>query len=159
MDITTTNLETLLKQFASFRKIYAKLCMEALPQYNFSPSEIDILLFLANNKTINTAKELGFYLKISKSLVCRSVDSLLKRNLLAIIEDQSDRRIQHLSLTKDTSEVVRVLKVSQATLAKQLLSDISEHELEIVNRVVSIISRNVTELSERSFTNGSIKRS
>ncbi|MEF9962385.1 MAG: helix-turn-helix domain-containing protein [Erysipelotrichaceae bacterium] len=151
MDITSTNLETLLKQFASFRKVYAKLCLDSLPQYNFAPSEIDILLFLSNNLSINTAKELGFYLQVSKSLICRSVDSLLKREFIRICEDENDKRIQHLLLNEKSNEVIKVLKTSQIIFQQQILNGISENDLNVVKRVVSVIDENVKQINERSF--------
>ena len=49
-----TNLETLVKRCAAFRKVYARVCAPQLKQYQLSPSEVDILIFLSNNRTINT---------------------------------------------------------------------------------------------------------
>ena len=39
-----TNLETLVKRCAAFRKVYARISAPELKHYQLSPSEVDILI-------------------------------------------------------------------------------------------------------------------
>ena len=48
----------------------------------YSPNEISILLFLANNPSIDTNSQLCTCLGVSKALVCRSVDALLGKEMI-----------------------------------------------------------------------------
>ena len=141
-----TNVESMIKQFSMIRKAYAKYLCQAFPDENFSPSEIDILIFLSNNSSINTSKELVVYLGISKSLVCRSVESLLHRGYLKIRDDEKDRRIQRLALTELSSDIIGEIKQHQDWFSKTVLSNVEEQKLKIVIEVMEQIQENVTNI-------------
>lgn len=140
----TTNVESMLKQFAMIRKAYAKYICQAFAEENFSPSELDILIFLSNNSSIDTSKELVVCLGISKSLVCRSVEGLVKRGLLSINEDGQDRRVQRLTLTKESSMIIEKCKEQQKWFSKKILEHIKEEELLVTSRVMEQIQEQVT---------------
>ena len=61
-----TNIEKVLKHFANIRKVYAKSFTNMLEDDSFSPNEINVLIFLNNNPTKNTSKELCKYLDVIK---------------------------------------------------------------------------------------------
>ena len=136
------SVEEMLKQYAQIRKAYAKHLCNAMKHENFSPSEIDILIFLSNNPSIHTSKELTLYLGISKSLVCRSVESLLQRGLLTTKEDTKDRRIQRLNITDQAYPVIREIKQCQKIFTDYVMKDISEEEMERLEQTMKKINQN-----------------
>ena len=80
-----TNVEEMLKACMYIRKVYVNEFYSYFKEENYSPNEIDILLFLHNNPNINTSMQLCVCLNVSKTLVSRSIDSfLLKRNFLLV---------------------------------------------------------------------------
>ena len=127
-----TNLETLVKRCAAFRKVYARISAPELKHYQLSPSEVDILIFLSNNRTINTAKELSAFLGISKGLVARGIESLLLKGYVYIETDNSDRRIQHLFLTEAAQEVIQVLLKKRSEVEAHILKGIPQEHINIV---------------------------
>lgn len=143
-----TNLETLVKRCAAFRKVYAKVSAPELKRYQLSPSEVDILIFLSNNRTINTAKELSTFLGISKGLVARGIETLLMKNYLHIETDGSDRRIQHLFLTKEVEEVIQVLSKKRSEVEARILKGIPQEHLDIVVQTFDSINANIENISE-----------
>ena len=80
-----------------------------------------MLIFLSNNRTINTAKELSAFLGISKGLVARGIESLLLKGYVYIETDNSDRRIQHLFLTEAAQEVIQVLLKKRSEVEAHIL--------------------------------------
>ena len=148
MDNIIGNVETMLQQFAMIRKAYGKLCFSSLASYEFSPSEIDILIFLSNNKTINTAKELTFYLNISKALTARSVESLRKRELIEVVEDKEDKRVKHLYLKNDSKGIIQQIKEQKRELGTILLKDVTSEEMQTLVETIHKINKNIHEMME-----------
>lgn len=142
------SMDELLKQATYMRKAYAKICYQALSEYRFSPSEINILIFLSRNKKINTSKELVMYLGISKSLVARSVDSLIKRELIEIQEDDKDKRIQHLVLTKQSELLVKKMKQCHDKFTKLMSEGVDKKDMETVSKVYNQMHANLEKVLE-----------
>lgn len=148
METRERSVETMLQQFAMIRKVYGKLCFQSLSSYEFSPSEIDILIFLSNNQTINTAKELAFCLNISKGLIARSVESLMKRELIEVKEDRSDKRIKHVFLKDNSEGVVQQIKEQKNALAQILRKGVSDEELQVLLETMMKINKNMQIMLE-----------
>ena len=143
-----TNLETLVKRSAEFRRIFAKASAPELKHYQLSPSEVDILIFLSNNSGINTAKELCAFLGISKGLVARGIESLLQRQFLYIETDTEDRRIQHLFLTARVQEIIEVLSAKRREIEICIFDGIREEELDVMVQTFDRINANIERLLE-----------
>ena len=86
-----TNVEEMLKACMYIRKVYVNEFYSYFKEENYSPNEIDILLFLHNNPNINTSMQLCVCLNVSKTLVSRSIDSLIKKKLLISKKDEKDK--------------------------------------------------------------------
>lgn len=140
------NVESMLKQFAVIRKAYGKYLYASIKDQNFSPSEIDILIFLFNNPSINTSKELVVCLAVSKSLVARSVDSLVQKGLLCMIEDKKDHRIQHLKITEQAIPYIDEIKKYRDSFTKQALADIDEKDLICMEETMKKIEDNLQKI-------------
>ena len=124
-----SNVENMLDMFTQIRKVYVNEFGKLFPEENFSPNEIDVLIFLSNNPSINTNRQLSLCLNVSKGLICRSTDSLFRRGLLAVTPDSSDSRIQHLSLTEQADSIIRDLQYARRKLEAEVLHDIPKEEL------------------------------
>lgn len=141
-------LESLIKTLEQFRKAYAKLCYPHLANYGFSPCEVEILIFLSNNPNIQTAKELTIFLGVSKGLIARSVDNLMKKDLLHVDIDTNDRRIQHLSLSAASSDIIAYLKEKQNEFSQLTTRDIDPDDLLRIGRVFTQMNMNIEGILE-----------
>ena len=141
------NLETLVKRCPALRKVYARISAPDLKRYQLSPSEVDILIFLSNNRTINTAKELSAFLGISKGLVARGIEALLMKQYLYIEIDNEDHRIQHLYLTEEVQEIISVLLEKRKEVEQYILNGIPQEHLDIVVQTFDRINENVEQIS------------
>ena len=50
-------------------KAYRKMCALAVAEYNFTPNEIVVLMFLSNNPGLDSASDIAHYRNIAKGLV------------------------------------------------------------------------------------------
>ena len=128
MEFTQT-MEHVIKELAVIRKVYAKAISESFVQESFSPNEVNILIFLARNPSLNTGRDLSICLDVSKGLVCRSVDALIKKEMITARDDPDDRRIQRLVLTKKADPVIQeIFKVNQE-ISRDIFQGIPEEEI------------------------------
>lgn len=123
------NVETMLAYFSQIRRVYAASLNEKFTEENFSPSEISILFLLLNNPSITTGSQLTTVLGVSKGLISRSLDSLLQRGFISLMEDQRDKRVRHIRLTEEAAPITARVKECVEEVNGRLLADISEEEI------------------------------
>ena len=128
-------MEDYIIKFASIIKELKRKNRSVISSYKLSPNEIDILVALHMGK-FNMAKDIAENFEISKSLVCRSVDSLIKKGYIDTKKDEKDKRITHLILKDEAKPIVEALKENREKNNKILLKDIDEKELKIFNKVL-----------------------
>lgn len=140
-----TNIETMLEYFIQIRKCYANILNKRLKDIKLSPNEINILILLSNNSTITTSSQLNVLLGVSKGLISRSIDSLMKKGWIRCENDVSDRRVLHIYLTSESSEVIKVLKSEIQKINHDVLADISEEEMKAMEMTMSKIIQRFKE--------------
>lgn len=124
------NVETMLKEFSVIRRVYAKTFTQLFDNEDLSPNEIDILLFLSNNPSIDTSKQLVYFLGVSKGLICRSIDSLVRKGYIISEPDKKDRRIQRLKLSSNSSALVLKLREVNQYINSVVLEGVPKEEIE-----------------------------
>ena len=132
-------------------KEYRKISFKAIEEYEFTPCEIDVLMFLFNNTSLDTAKDISKFKGISKSLVSRSVDSLLEKKLISATPDEQDKRIVHLMLTGNASDIVEKLKISKELFSQKVTEGISENDLKTFVTVIQQMLENVNHIKEEEM--------
>ena len=115
--------------------LYDKLLDETALAYDLTRNEKDVLLFLHNNPTYDTASDIVKYRCISKSFVAKSVKALQKKRYIQQEPDTLDRRIIHLSLTGEAEDAVKQLRESQLNFFKILDSQVEEDERAVVRKM------------------------
>ena len=123
-------IEDVLRLSNRMREYYGRQLKNSIPNYVFSPNEISILILLDNNSTITTSTQLRIVLGVSKALISRSVDSLMKKGLIQISEDDMDKRISHIKLTDESKIVLDRIQIEVRKINEKLFSSISEEEFE-----------------------------
>lgn len=131
-----------------FKKMYEKAFYPTTKELQLTQGEIDVLLFLFNNKPLDTAKDIAKYRSISKSMVSKSLDSLLKKGYLSSETDLSDRRSIHLTIQPEAVPKVERLASVQKSILKSLFSDITEDEYAVMKRIFNKISNNISKVLE-----------
>lgn len=127
------------------KHLYENRCKVIIDKYHLTKNEIDILLFLANNPSYDTSRDIVEYRAISKSHVCKSVDSLLRKGYLKGEQDQRDRRLIHLKLQPGVMPIVREAQQMQRDFFNTIYRGIPVEELETVKAALRKMARNIRE--------------
>lgn len=131
------------------QKLYDLFCRQATKDYGLTRNELDVLLFLANNQGYDTARDIVELRGLTKSHVCKSVDSLIRRGYLRGEQDKRDRRLIHLELTEEAGAAARAGQAAQRRFKEVLYRGLSGEERTAVER----ISRKMAENVEREIEN------
>lgn len=138
--------EGFFNYFVKFDKVYRKLCDQAVGEYEFTPNEIQVMMFLANNPGLDSASDIAHYRNISKGLVAKSVESLCQQGYLTTGKDEKDRRLIHLYLTEKSSDVVVKLKECRRTFARSLYDGVPKADLDAIGRSIRVMDRNLENI-------------
>lgn len=133
-----------------FKQLYQLQFKSLANQYNLNMVEVHILLFLKNNPSLNTAKDIVNYRGLAKSNVSTSLESLRKRNLLTIEVDDDNRRIQRITLLEEANQIANKLREKQLALFKDLQKDFSKEEIILMEQLVERMYQNMVDLLDTS---------
>lgn len=131
------------------KKLIAKKVEPIMQECNLRPIELDILVFLHREKSIDTAKGIIRKKHLSKAHISKSIDNLHSKGYIRLCEDEKDHRLLHISLTEMSEEIVgKVIHVYEE--CRDIMQQgISPQELEIVKNVIRKMNQNINrELGE-----------
>lgn len=141
---------TLLESLRRIDKIYRNYFRDRLAEYQFTPNEIVVILFIYNNApALDTATDISRCKGISKGLIARSVESLCRRGFLEAIRDESDRRLIHLRLRDADGHLTEKLRAAQAELTQELERGIPKSHLRITRETIDLLLSNSESLVDR----------
>ncbi len=126
-----------------FRRLYDRMFTELLRQYDLSPCERDILLFLYNHPEHDTASAIVRYRSISKSLVSRSVERLGAIGYLKTAPDPADRRQIRLAITEKALPIVQALHAAQDRCRQVFRECFSDTEYQELYRLLDQADHNI----------------
>jgi MarR family transcriptional regulator for hemolysin len=116
------------------RKVFARHIAGPL---KLSPVEFTILMLVAHNRDA-TQKQLSQALVVSAPNVTALLDRLTERDLITRVRNPSDRRSQHVRLTRSGTALVRQAREVSLTMEGELLKQLSGEER---NLLVALLRR------------------
>jgi len=135
------------EKFQKMDKVYRRFYQHELAEYQFTPNEIAVILFLYNNAPdLDTATDIVRCKGISKGLVARSVDSLCREGYLTAVREPADRRIMHLKLSEKSRPITERIAVKQKELAGKIECGITPEELRITSATLDKLLINTEQL-------------
>ena len=135
-------MEEYIIKFLFIAKAIKNKNRSVISSYKLSPNEIDLLVAL-DMGVYDTAKEIADNFEISKSLVCRSVDSLSKKGYIDTKKDEKDKRVTHLILREEAKPIVDALKENRKKTTEDLLLGIDKEELKTFSKVLNQMKNNM----------------
>ena len=121
---------TLLQFLSQASRLLDQRLNEAAANWQISPSEVRILLFLSCMPQSDTAKDVAFHCGMSKASVSGNVLKLVTRGLLTAEMDLSDRRFQRLALTEQAEPVVDAIRDAVRRLRQEAMAPLPLDEQE-----------------------------
>ena len=135
-------VELTKKFMAAYKAAQKKVCKA----WNVPEVSLDILLFLANNPTYTTARDIVEVRSIKANLVSQHVDRMVREGYLCRKEVQGDRRKRDLSLTEKAMPIVEAGRRMQTDFFETLFHGISEGEKRAFFETMDIMSRNMDKI-------------
>ena len=127
MALNTTRLLRVVQQF---RRHYARQFSGLLEGTGLTMREMDVVLFLANNPSCDTARDVTEFRGLAKSQVSAAVDLLAEKGLLRRGADPSDRRVVRLALTEPGAALGRAAQAIQAACLRDVFAGLTAAEAE-----------------------------
>ena len=119
--------KNLLISLSKLSKMYRAEVKTEMSDSDFSPNELDLIIFLSNNEMYKS-KEIADSLGLSKSLIARSVDSLVAKGFLETRVDETDRRYIHLVLTDQAKPIAERLRNRRKQFIASMTEGISQEQ-------------------------------
>lgn len=129
-------------------KVFKKMCAMEVQEYDFTPGEIIVLLFLLNNPSLNTARDIAYYKGISKGLVARCVESLCQKGYVKAIQDDTDRRIYQLYLTDESYPITVRLQACKKKFNETMMQGIDEEQRNMFYQTIEQMNENIEKFVE-----------
>lgn len=122
----TTDFLTNLRRTYKLHELMLKQISEA---YGLSFLEVNIICFLHNNPTHDTAGDIVELRMLSKGNVSQAVESLIQKSLLMRKADTRDRRKIHLALLPAANPIVDAIDKGQKEFQEEIFYGLSAEEL------------------------------
>lgn len=123
--------------------LYQELLSPTCKKYDLTDNEIMILLYIADEKTADTAKEIISSLKMKKSVVSMSIKDLEERKLVHSSYSESNRKIQHLEVDEKALEIVSEAKKIQDDYYDMITKGFSKVDKTLFKKLLSKVNKNI----------------
>lgn len=131
------------------KKLLAKKVEPIIQECDLRPVELDILVLLQREKSIDTAKGIIQKKHLSKAHISKSIDNLRSRGFIQLEEDISDHRILHIRLTEKSQKIIEEVTKIYEECREIMQRGITKEELEVVKKVIAKMNHNINlELGE-----------
>ena len=131
-----------------FEEAYTTVMRPLTVELKMAQPAVDILLFLANNPGMDTARDICTYRHLKPSIVSFHVDNLVQQGYLERQAIPEDRRKCRLVCTDKAAPVIRRGRAVQETFSRQLTEGLTPEELEICFRCFTVFGENMTRLTD-----------
>lgn len=133
----------IFKHYLMGQHIYTLTMLPVCKKHSISLTELAVILFLANNPELDTARDIVKCRNIAKSHVSATVHALEERGLLTAAHRNGNRRSIHLKLTALTDPIVLDGRNAQTQFGEILFAGITEAEKRSLNGVLQKITQNM----------------
>lgn len=133
------------ERILSFNKLYTILSTPICEKYHLTQLEFNILMFLENNPSFDTAADVVKVRRLSKSNVSMAIRALSEKGLLFSFPSKKDRRVMHLKVSDAAEAIISEGLTMQSAFFSGLFTDFTEEEQLAFQNYLSRISDNVTQ--------------
>ena len=132
----------------SLFRLYDKMLKKVCTEHDLKLIEADIISFLQNNPSKDTAADIVELRMFSKGAVSKAVESLIQKSLLERIPDTEDRRKIHLRLKSQAGPVTESIDEVREEFLKIVLEGFSKEDLDLHRKLVARLFENVKSAME-----------
>ena len=126
-------------------ELYVKLCSAAALRHGLKMQEADVLLFFANNPSLDTSADAVEYRRFSKAYVSKALSVLIEMGYVRLDTDRADRRYQHVVILPKASPAVDDLKGAQHEFTRIISNGVSKQTWDDIAQTMDIFLKNATD--------------
>lgn len=134
------------------KRLYDSYLVESGEKLGLTLLEINIILFLANHTSYNTARDLCNMRMIPKSNASNGIRLLERKGMLRIEYDAENKKLHRLFLTEKANSAVEQVKAAQEEFMKELFGALDESETEELDRLFDKLDAVAVEILEKRGT-------
>ena len=131
-----------------FEEAYTAAMRPLTEELDMAQPAVDILLFLANNPGMDTARDICAYRHLKPGIVSLHVERLVAEGYLTRSPVPGDRRKCRLLCTEKAWPVIRRGRQYQADFTARLTEGLSPGDLAVCQRCLAVLDANLTALSQ-----------
>ena len=139
----------LLRCSRQFERFYAARFVPLLRRMGWNMAEVHVLLFLANNPGLDTARDVATLRGLAKSQVSQAVEHLTEQGVLRRCPDGADRRIIHLSITDKGRPLAEEAQAIQSGCGRALTAGLTPEEMGHLRHIAEKIMASAERLAEK----------
>ncbi len=128
--------------------VYESFCIPLCKKYQLNQSDLDLILFIANNPMYNTAKDVCEIRGIKKGIVSVTTERLVQSGYLIRKNDIHDRRIQRLCLTEKCQPIIADGREMQTHFFTSITAGLTDEELKLYQELSEKIRNQVIKLEK-----------
>ncbi len=140
----------ILQATQTILRLLDKFSAPVYDKYGLTQYEANVLLYLHNNPSKDTATDIVEFRHLPKANVSKAVESLIRKDLLSRLQDSGDRRRIHLNLRPGADRIITELSAAMDGFVSELFSDFSAGERELYAEMNLRIWRNAGKGLETS---------
>lgn len=130
----------------SAKRLCVKSVGESLQEFNLSYVELAILLFLNENPSLDTGRDIADGLLLAKSNISTAVEELVQRGYLRRETDPADRRLVHLKLMDAARILIQQGEEERQNMINQLFDGFTQEEMEVLWKFSERVYDNMQEM-------------
>lgn len=127
------------------KKMHA-LMNDYTKRYAITANEMEFIVFLGHSK-MDTAKDIVNHRGYSRSLVSKTVDSLMRGGYITSKIDEKDRRVVHLALTQKAREIMGDLEKTVEDIRTLTFEGVTQEEILLAKDILNKILNNFQKIS------------
>ncbi len=136
-----------LTQMLDVGKFFRTYCYRSVVEFGFSINEFDVMMALRQHPEKNTVKGISETAHLSKGIISQAVESLRKKQIVSVRQDEKDRRSLLITLENMAQPVLEKMKEAAADFAKMIMSGIPTEQLSDIFGIVTQVYSNKEKLS------------
>ena len=141
------NTKLILTTMSSFSEAYSKACKPICRELGVPQMAFDIVMFLANNPGLDTARDICLYRRLKPGIVSLHVESLAREGYLERRPVPGDRRKCGLRCTELAQPIIREGQALQQSFMQQIAAGMTEADLEVCLRCIRTMEANLARMA------------
>lgn len=130
--------------------VYEMMLTPLSKETGIPQTALGILLFLANNPNLATARDVCELRGLKRAIVSTHVERMVTEGLLERRAFPGDRRKELLVCTEKAQPIIETGRAAQRKFAGAILEGLSEEELAIMERCFQVMNGNIARIIKAS---------